>query len=63
MAFILQEVEGLSTDEICKILEATFTNLGVISYRMCDRRREWLPREATPWHTGITALWRAEKGR
>ncbi len=34
MVFILREVEGLSTDEICKILEATFTNLDVILYRM-----------------------------
>ena len=54
MAFILREVEGLSTDEICKILEATFTNLGVILYRTRNRRRECLPKGATLWHTGIT---------
>ncbi len=27
MAFILREVEGLGTEEICKILEVTRTNL------------------------------------
>ncbi len=43
MAFILREVEGLSTDEICKILEATFTNLDVKLYRTRNRRRECLP--------------------
>ncbi len=44
MVFILREVEGLSTDEICKILEATFTNLDVILNRMRNRRRECLPK-------------------
>ena len=31
MAFILREAEGLGTDEICKILEVTRTNLGVLN--------------------------------
>ena len=42
MAFILREVEGLSTDEICKILEVTSTNLGVMLYRIRNRLRECL---------------------
>ena len=42
MAFIFKEVEGLSTDEICKILGVTPTNLGVILYRVRNRLRECL---------------------
>ncbi len=42
MAFILREVEGLATDEICKILEVTRTNLGVLLYRVRNRLRECL---------------------
>lgn len=40
MAFIFREVEGLSTDEICKILGVTSTNLGVMLYRIRNRLRE-----------------------
>lgn len=42
MAFILREVEGLDTDEICKILGVTRTNLGVLLYRGRNRLRECL---------------------
>ena len=42
MAFILREVEGLSTQEICKILEVTATNLGVMLHRVRNRLRECL---------------------
>ncbi len=42
MAFILREVEDLDTDEICKILEVTRTNLGVLLYRGRNRLQECL---------------------
>lgn len=42
MAFILREVEGFGTQEICKILEVTGTNLGVMLYRVRNRLRECL---------------------
>ena len=42
MAFTLREAEGLGTDEICKILEVTRTNLGVLLYRGRNRLRECL---------------------
>jgi len=42
MAFILREVEGLSTPEICKILDVTRTNFGVVLYRARNRLRECL---------------------
>ncbi len=42
MAFILREVEDLDTDEICKIMEVTRTNLGVLLYRSRNRLRECL---------------------
>jgi RNA polymerase sigma-70 factor (ECF subfamily) len=42
MAFHLREVEGLSTEEICKILDVTVTNLGVMLYRLRNRTRECL---------------------
>ncbi len=42
MAFVLREIEGLSTEEICKILEVTSTNLGVLFYRVRNRLRECL---------------------
>ena len=42
MAFVLREVEGLSTPEICKILDVTGTNLGVMLYRVRNRLRECL---------------------
>ncbi len=42
MAFILREVQGLATEEICKILEVTRTNFGVLLYRARNRLRECL---------------------
>jgi RNA polymerase sigma-70 factor (ECF subfamily) len=42
MAFVLREVEGLETDEICKILEVSHTNLGVLFHRVRNRLRECL---------------------
>ena len=42
MAFVLREIEGLATPEICKILEVTRTNLGVMLYRVRNRLRECL---------------------
>lgn len=42
MAFVLREVEGLSTGEICKILDVTSNNLGVIYYRARNSLRECL---------------------
>lgn len=42
MAFVLREVQELTTEEICKILEVTRTNLGVLLYRGRNRLRECL---------------------
>jgi RNA polymerase sigma-70 factor (ECF subfamily) len=42
MAFLLREVEGLSTTEICKIVGVTVTNLGVMLHRARNRLRECL---------------------
>ena len=42
LAFVLKELEGLETKEICNILEVTGTNLGVILYRARNRLRECL---------------------
>ncbi|MBN20903.1 MAG: hypothetical protein CL678_06390 [Bdellovibrionaceae bacterium] len=42
LAFYLKEFEDLATQEICKILEVTHTNLGVLLYRARNRLRECL---------------------
>ena len=42
MAFVLREVEELITEEICKILEVSRTNFGVLLYRARNRLRECL---------------------
>jgi RNA polymerase sigma-70 factor (ECF subfamily) len=42
LAFVLREVEGLDTKEICNVLEVTVTNLGVLLYRVRNRLRECL---------------------
>ena len=42
MAFALREIEGMDTQEICKILEITSTNLGVLLYRVRNHLRECL---------------------
>lgn len=44
-AFRLREVEGFSTGEICKILEATVTNVGVMLHRARNRLRECLEKK------------------
>lgn len=41
-AFLLREVEQLSTDEICKILDVNVNHLGVMLYRARNRLRECL---------------------
>lgn len=42
MAFVLREVEEMETEEICKILGVTRTNLGVLLFRARNRLRECL---------------------
>jgi len=42
LAFSLREVEGFETAEICKILEVTPNNLGVLLYRARNGLRECL---------------------
>jgi len=42
MAFLLREAQGLSTQEICKILDVTVTHLGVLFFRSRNRLRECL---------------------
>ena len=42
LAFLLREVEELSTDDICDVLGVTNTNLGVMLYRIRNRVRECL---------------------
>jgi RNA polymerase sigma-70 factor (ECF subfamily) len=42
MAFVLREVQELDTEEICKILEVTRTNLGVLLHRARARLRTCL---------------------
>jgi RNA polymerase sigma-70 factor (ECF subfamily) len=42
VAFVLREVQGLETEEICKILEVTRTNLRVLLHRVRNRLRECL---------------------
>ena len=42
MAFVLREVEDLETPEICKILDVSRTNLGVLLFRVRNRLRECL---------------------
>ena len=42
MAFVLREVEELPTKEICKILDVSSTNIGVLLFRARNRLRECL---------------------
>ncbi len=39
------EIEGMDTEAICKILEVTRTNLGVLLHRVRNRLRECLRRK------------------
>ncbi|MDQ6760926.1 MAG: sigma-70 family RNA polymerase sigma factor, partial [Acidobacteriota bacterium] len=41
-AFLLREVEGLATEEICKILDVSVTNFGVLMHRARAKLRECL---------------------
>lgn len=45
LAFLLREVEGLSTQETCNALEVSVTNLGVMLYRARNRLRECLEKQ------------------
>lgn len=45
-AFYLWEIEGNETLEICKILEVTSTNLGVLLFRAKNRLRECIEKKA-----------------
>jgi RNA polymerase sigma-70 factor (ECF subfamily) len=45
--FVLREIEGIESGEICKILGITVTNLGVLMHRARTRLRECL--EAKGW--------------
>lgn len=45
LVFHLREVEGLSTEEICKVADVTPNNLGVLLYRARNRLRECLERK------------------
>lgn len=40
MAFVLREIDGAETSEICKILDVTVTNLGVLFFRARNGLRE-----------------------
>ncbi len=42
LAFELREVEGFETEEVCKILEVSSNNLGVLLFRARSRLRECL---------------------
>jgi RNA polymerase sigma-70 factor (ECF subfamily) len=42
LAFTLREVEGLSTEELCNVLQVSANNLGVLLYRARNRLRECL---------------------
>ncbi len=42
LAFVLREVEGLTTKEICNVLEVSDTNVGVLLFRVRNRLRECL---------------------
>lgn len=42
LAFVLREVEGCTTEELCTILQVTRTNLGVLLHRVRNRLRECL---------------------
>jgi len=46
-AFVLREVQGFDTGDICKILDVSVTNFGVLLYRARARLRECL--EAKGW--------------
>ena len=48
MAFVMKEVDGASTEEICKILDVSATNLGVLLHRSRNHLRECIETKAAP---------------
>jgi RNA polymerase sigma-70 factor (ECF subfamily) len=46
MAFCLKEIDDHGTNDICKILDVTVTNLGVLLYRAKNRLRECIEGKA-----------------
>ena len=40
--FVLREMEGVETEEVCKILQVTVTNMGVLMHHARNRLRECL---------------------
>jgi RNA polymerase sigma-70 factor (ECF subfamily) len=42
MVFVFREIVGLSSEEICKVLDITRTNLGVLFFRVRNSLRECL---------------------
>ncbi len=48
--FVLREIQGLETQEICKILGVSVTNMGVLMHRARARLRECL--ESRGWSKG-----------
>ena len=44
LAFVLREVEGLDSEEICNVLDVSRTNLGVLLFRARNKLRECLER-------------------
>jgi len=42
LAFVMREVEGVESKEICNALDVSVTNLGVLLYRVRNRLRECL---------------------
>lgn len=40
--FLMREVEGLTSDEICNVTDVSLTNLGVLLFRVRNRLRECL---------------------
>ncbi len=49
LAFVLKEVEGLSSEEICNTLDVSRTNLGVLLFRARNALRECLERLQPSW--------------
>ncbi len=48
MAFCLKEIDEHGSSDICKIMDVTVTNLGVLLYRARNRLRECIEGKATP---------------
>ena len=42
VVFLMREVEGLTSDEICNVTDVSLTNLGVLLFRVRNRLRECL---------------------